>query len=146
MALAIVFVVALARPVSAASSASKSAGEFGTLSGRLYNSSAHVYGSVLLYEFSFETRVSKNPGTAAKLYANIVIQNNDTGACIDAFTDNGYWQPGDTVAGYYYELDCISNIRNITVAVFGSHEARYTSAYVVYTERTYNLYRDHGIQ
>lgn len=46
MALAIVFVVALARPVSAASSASKSAGEFGTLSGRLYNSSAHVYGNI----------------------------------------------------------------------------------------------------
>ena len=57
--------------------------------------------------------------------------------------------PGWTQAGYYVQLDHMgSQIRGkngITVAAFGAHEARYTNSYVVYTSRTYNLYRDHGI-
>lgn len=135
--------------VSAApATSSKAAGEFGTITGTLSDSGANIINGNLLYLFSYRTAVTKLPGSSARLLVGLDLKNNSTGATIDSFTDYGCYTPGYLWAGYDYELDHISNIRGangITVAVFGCHEARYTNAYAVYTQKTYNLYRDHGI-
>lgn len=148
--LAIACLACVAIPASAATPyASKSAGSFGTLSGQLTESIGEIYewSGTLHYEFSYFTNVTTLPGSSAKLIAKVDCKNNATGANI--YSETGDWYPGWTQAGYYVQLDHMgSQIRGkngITVAAFGAHEARYTNSYVVYTSRTYNLYRDHGI-
>lgn len=147
--IAVLCVVALATSVSAASVVSKSAGEFGTLTGTLHDSIYRSYSgtTAYTYEFSFTTTVTKSPGQSSRLYGNVECRNNATGALIIE-EDADHYTPGGTYAGYYVEMDRINNIRGenaITVAVFGCHEARYTNSYAVYTNRTYNLARDHGV-
>ena len=73
--------------------------------------------------------------------------NNSTGIQFDT-AHSEYYTPGDDAAYGEYQLDHYAPVRGengITVGVYGSHEARYTNAYVVYTRNTYNLKRDHGI-
>ena len=125
---------------------SKPAGEFGTLTGMLDDSIAQMTPySGLMYEFSYRTEVTKSPGSC-RLYARVELKNNATGAHI--WSEEAPYLGGDS-CGYYVELQGFNGIRGengITVATYGSHEARYTSACVVYTVKTYNLYRDHGIK
>lgn len=132
---------------AAPSVASKAAGEFGTLTGRLEDSTAEALpNNGLIYEFSFSTQVVKSPGSC-RLYANVSLQNNSTGVQFDTARDE-YFTPGDDFATGYVQLDHYPAVRGqngITVGVYGSHEARYTNAYVVYTRKTYNLKRDHGL-
>lgn len=146
--LAVLCIGAMAIPASATPAVtSKTAGGFGTLTGTLSDSGAFLYEEDnLMYVFNYMTEVTKLPGDAATLHANIDILNNDTGAKL-AY-DRTYYQAGQLFATYDFYLDELDNIRGvngITVAVFGCHEARYTTSYAVYTQKTYNLYRDHGI-
>lgn len=142
-------IATLATSVSAASVVSKSAGAFGTLTGSLEDSIYRSYAgtTAYTYEFSFFTTVTKCPSQSARLYGLVECRNNATGSLI--YTEVAdYLNPGDTLAGYYVEMDGFGNIRGenaITVAALGAHEARYTYSYAVYTSRTYNLERDHGV-
>lgn len=130
---------------AAPATSSKAAGEFGTIRGYLGDSWAQVPSGVLQYGFTYNTTVTKSPSSTAKIYASVNCVNNSTGATI--WNDRAQnSSAGGTYAGYTVDMDHFNNIRNITVGVFGSHEARYTNAYGVYTNKTYNLYRDHGIK
>lgn len=147
MLVAVACLICATIPTSAVTpTASTSAGSFGTLSGELTESIAEIYewSGLLHYEFSFFTRVTKLPSNSARLIAEVDCLNNSTGEYIGGETGDYY--PGWTQAGYYVQLDHFGNqVRSITIGAFGAHEARYTNSYVVYTSRTYNLYRDHGI-
>lgn len=63
---------------AAPSVASKSAGEFGTLTGSLEDSAASVVNGLLNYLFSYGTTVTKAPGATAKIYAKVSCVNNRT--------------------------------------------------------------------
>lgn len=147
--LALVCLVCVVIPTSAVTpTRSKAAGPFGTMVGTLHPSTAEYieWNDVLMYEAAFTTDVTTNPGSSAKVIAFVDIHYNATGEYL--FRENGEYRPGWTQAGYYAELEHIEGIRGTngkTIAAFGTHEARYTNSYVVYTTNTYNLYRDHGI-
>lgn len=127
---------------------SKSTTNYGTLKGTLYDSSAFLNGNFLFYEFGFETTVTRLPSTAALVLADIELYNTQTGSFIGEDHATNEYSTNPKEASYYYQLDHVSNIRGqngITVTTFGCHEARYEDSAVVYTKKTYNLKRDHGI-
>lgn len=133
-------------PVSAAATASASAGEFGTLYGELYDSAAYANGSRLYYyEISAGTTVTRSPGNSARVICSIELVNNATGAHIYEETFP-IGTNGALATSYYVEMTELGvNLNNYkTYGAFGTHEARYTNGYVVYTNKTYNLKRDHG--
>lgn len=124
-----------------------SAGEFGELKGELPPSTAHATGSRLdYYEICATTTVKKSPGKSARVIARIEIKNNSTGKLIHDETFP-VGTNGALTAGYYVNMAELGAYvgENKTYGVFGTHEARYTKSYAVYTTRTYNLKRDHGI-
>ena len=121
--LAVLCISTVAFPASAAPAvASKAAGEFGTITGTLYDAAAAEINGFSLYEFTYWTDVTNLPGSTARLLVGINLMNNLTGASIDAFTDYSCHTPGSLSAGYYYQLDHIDNFKNINFAVFGCHE------------------------
>ena len=130
------------------------AGEFGTLTGTLYDSYADLTYAVdtgeeiLFYEFSYGTGVTRSPADWATIHADVALYNQATGIRLYEEGSMDTCEYGNLYSGYYCEMDGISGIRGengITITVFGCHEVRYYDSYVAYTKKTYNLERDHGI-
>ena len=129
------------------------AGEFGTLTGTLYDSYALIDQSVegnelFFYDFSYRTTLARSPADWATIHSHVELYNKSTGAYLDYDACVETCEDGNLTGGYYYELDRVPGIRGengITVSAFGCHEVRYYDSYVAYTKKTYNLQRDHGI-
>ena len=152
--LAMVCICTLVVPASAANVVKVvDADEFGTLTGTLYDSIAHLDYSIdgyemLFYEFSYGTSVDRSPAEWATIHANVELYNKATGEFIYRENDFRTCEDGNLHSGYYIQLDHIPEMRGtngITVTVFGCHEVRYYDSYVAYTKKNYNLQRDHGI-
>lgn len=121
-------------------SKSKQTTEFGTLTGVLYGGVGSYWPGGKMYEFSYDTTVTKINNGYVK--ATIDILNNSTGVKLKTASERGM-RGERRISLCYYELDGIPNWTSIdTFAVYGCHEAYQTGAQVIYTKNTYRYADD----